>query len=342
MSCAGRRPGGVVRALLAAIALTGVGVLPFASPAGAADNGTWAVEPAGPGDQAGRDHFVYALNPGQSLIDTVAISNLSDAPITFDVYATDAYNTTPDAAFALLRKEDIPEDAGSWIRFEVNEYTVPPRTRAEIPFEITVPLNATPGDHAAGVVAENTEVEAQVQDDDINLGIERRVGSRVYVRVAGPITPALRIDNLQVKHRDPLVSGLSGQHHVLVEYDVTNAGNIRITSEARVEIESLFGVTLKEFDAHPVPELLPGNSVHIIEAWETVPPLGPITANVEVVAEEATARASEKVWLVPWFWIVVALGLIAFLLIRRRRRRRRRVESMATPPEEPKAELVDA
>ena len=81
--------------------------------------------------------------------------------------------------------------------------------------------------------------------------------------------------------------------------------------------------------------------MHIIESLETVPPLGPITANVEVVVEEATARASEKVWLFPWFWIVVALGLIAFLLIRRRRRRRRRVESVATPPEEPKAELVD-
>ena len=334
MARAGRRTRTLVRTLFIAFGVAGLLAGPFVDPAAAADNGTWAVEPSSVEGQAARDWFVYTLNPGQSLIDTVSIENMSAEAITFEIYPTDAYNTTPDAAFALLKEGDVPTDVGSWIKFEVTEYTVPPQTRAEIPFQITVPLDATPGDHAGGVVAANANFEGEVSDGDVALNVERHVGARVYARVAGPVTPAVRIENLQVTHRDPLVFGLSGQHRTLVEYDVVNSGNVRITSEARVEIESLLGLTLKRFDAHPVPELLPGNSVHITEAWENVSPLGPVTATVEVTGEGVTAKASERFFLIPWFWLAVAVALaVFFVLMRRRRRRRGRpVESVAAPP----------
>src|SRR5438874_2571695 len=91
----------VLRCLIALGLCASGFVLAGASPAHASNNGQWAVAPTGADGVTPRDWFEYQLRPGQTLKDQVSISNLTDNPMTFAVYPSDAYNTPLDGAFAL-------------------------------------------------------------------------------------------------------------------------------------------------------------------------------------------------------------------------------------------------
>ena len=62
------------------------------------------MQPSGPKGPTGRNHFIYDVAPGSTLFDYVGVTNLSDRPLTFQVYATDAF-TTVDGAFSLRPAE---------------------------------------------------------------------------------------------------------------------------------------------------------------------------------------------------------------------------------------------
>ena len=166
---------------------------PDAAPAGAApaaDGGfRWAVQPSSKEGPTGRNYFVYDLAPGDRITDYVGISNLGTEPMTFSVYGTDAF-TTDDGSFALLPASDKPTDVGSWIKFAQGRYTVQPGQRLDIPFRLTVPANATPGDHAGGVIGALAQIETDAAGQRIN--VDRRIAARVYLRVAGNSTPPSR------------------------------------------------------------------------------------------------------------------------------------------------------
>ena len=157
----------------------------------------FSVQPSGPKGPTGRNHFIYDVAPGSTLFDYVGVTNLSDRPLTFQVYATDAF-TTVDGAFSLLPANQEPTDVGSWTRVEQQSVTVKPGKRADIRFEITVPTNATPGDHIGGVIA--AVRQSGVTADGQQVQVDRRVAARVYLRVTGDVAPALdgRVDGRRI------------------------------------------------------------------------------------------------------------------------------------------------
>ncbi|HWB34572.1 MAG TPA: DUF916 domain-containing protein, partial [Rugosimonospora sp.] len=162
-----RRAALLPAALVAATLLVQAAFLVPATPA-AADDAVWSVAPATASGQAARDYFRYALAPGAQVTDQVRVSNLGSAPLTFAVYATDAY-TTDDGSFALLTAADKPRDVGTWIVLGARAYTVAPGTYLDIPFRLAVPTNASPGDHVGGVIA--SVVSQQVTGDGQQVNV---------------------------------------------------------------------------------------------------------------------------------------------------------------------------
>ncbi|MEU8259059.1 DUF916 domain-containing protein [Micromonospora sp. NPDC048999] len=284
----------------------------------------WAVQPtSGPGAPA-RSVFQYESGAGTHVDDRVAISNLSDRPLTFAVYATDAYSTA-DGAFALLPASDPPTDLGTWIKLPRRSWTVPAGKRLEIPFRLTVPDRATPGDHAAGIIAAVTERHTDAQGQQVNL--DRRVAARVYLRVDGELAPEVRIEQLETAYRTPGVPFVDGR--LSVRYRVRNTGNVRLTAgDAAVRVRGPLGVTLAEPQRVALPELLPGGEVVLerdVDAWpmgrlDAVVTVNPITAEGRL---PATSR-SAGTWAAPWstigaLLIVAALVALGWLAWRRRR-----------------------
>ena len=125
---------------LALSAIVACAVLVPVMPAHAASNGQWSVQPYFDGSEnVPRDWFEYTLEPGQTLSDQVAISNLSDRDKKFAVYPTDGYNTSVDGGFAFLLQEDEPEDLGTWLTTAASEVTIPPGQQRGRPLQARGP-----------------------------------------------------------------------------------------------------------------------------------------------------------------------------------------------------------
>lgn len=291
---------------------------------GAPDPGgmTWAVRPAGPKGPSGRDHFVYALSPGQEIRDEVSVSNLGDETQTFRVYATDAFNTA-DGSFALLTADRKATGVGSWVTFETGSYRIKAGRTVQVPFTLTVPHDATPGDHGGGIIASVTRQQTTAQGQRVN--VDRRVAARIYLRADGPVAPALQVSALRTGYSAPVL----GSGRMNVTYTVRNTGNIRVTALARIGAQGPFGLPLGGRVSRRIPELLPGNSYTFTEQISGVVPAGRLTSTVRLsptdphngapVAARPITRQS-SLWNVPWLPLTVLLLAAAALYARRHRR----------------------
>ncbi|XRQ14151.1 WxL protein peptidoglycan domain-containing protein [Actinomadura welshii] len=297
-----------------------------AAPAAPAPGGlAWSVKPAGAKGQSRRDYFVYTLSPGQRVRDKVVISNLSDRALTFRVYATDAFNTA-DGSFALLTADRQAADIGTWLAVGgAPTRTVEPGKSVTVPFTLTVPSGATPGDHSGGVIAAVTEQTTGAQGQRVN--VDRRVAARVYARVNGAVSSSLQVESLKVAPDSPLL----GSGDVKVTYRIRNAGNVRLAATARLGVTGPFGAGLGGSVTRDVPELLPGNAYTFTDEVRGVVPAGPLTASLRLTPldpMEAGSAARPTVrtagwWATPWPAVAaLVLAVAAALHLVRRRRSR--------------------
>jgi hypothetical protein len=328
-------------------ALAAVPVEPQAMYA-AASAQTWSVQPATSDGADGRASWEFDLAPGESVDDFAQVNNFGDQPLTFRVYSQDATNT-PGGAFTLQPADVEPVEVGAWIGLS-EQVTVAPGEHAIVPFTITVPADATPGDHAGGIVA--SILTQGVDTEGQQVIVDNRVGSRVYLRVAGALAPQLQIVRLEATYDRSWVPFSAGD--VTATFQVRNTGNVRLAGEQTVTGQGLFGLGKHTMTLGDLPEILPGESVVVTVQIEDVAPLLRVTEQVtvhprppqtaEVTPAQATATVS--VWAMPWseLGILVLLGLGGWWAWWQRRRRQRRTaamleEAVAKAREEARREL---
>jgi hypothetical protein len=289
-----------------------------------AEAGSFAVQPSGPNGPGGRDYFIYTLKTGSVFGDTVGISNLGTETATFAVYATDA-RTTTDGSFSLLREEEKAKDVGTWVTLGASQYTVDPGKRVDIKFKVTIPTDATPGDHIGAIVAQRI-ADPNNPNSGIGLDVRVRIGARLYVRVDGPLNPSVAVESMAVRYDAP--SSPFGSADAHVNYTLTNTGNVRLSPTAALKMSGLFGLGEQKLPDRQIPELLPGSSVEIAEIVHGVKPYGRITTDlvVQQSGQPVIARASVVEWAIPWLGVVV-IGLLIVSIIGQRLWARRRSAS---------------
>ena len=145
-----------LRLIAIIVAISAMALAPT-SPAGSAANDVFSVEPSALGDAAQRPWFVFSLAPGQIFQDSVDVKNLSSDELTLALYMSDGLTIPGGGGFSPQREGEAPVGAGSWVTLPLTEITLGPLEGATIPFQIEIPLDATPGDHAAVIVASDPE-----------------------------------------------------------------------------------------------------------------------------------------------------------------------------------------
>ncbi|MHC0433408.1 WxL protein peptidoglycan domain-containing protein [Streptomyces sp. O3] len=320
-------------ALLAVLALA-LGLLLAGQPprAHAADNGRWSVFPAGSDRTAGgaaqKPYFRMKADPGTTIKDKVTVSNLAKEPVTFLVYGTDAYNTPRDGGFAVREKTERQRSVGLWTRLERTEVTIPGGGKATIPFTVTIPRKATPGDHPGAIVALDKRV---AQAEGTGVGIRQAVGARVYLRVNGERSPGLDVKDVRFDYAVPLVPGLGKS--ATVSYTLVNSGNTLLKPHVDLKAKGLFGRTSFQSAADRLPaELMPGQRVRVTEKWGAPPPVDwgrlEVTASDgdgELVASTGTAYRTVNRLALTLGLVLLLGGLVAWYVVRRRRRGARAV-----------------
>ena len=304
--------------------LTLLPLLLFAAPARAADNGSWSVQPVSSA-VAARPYFYVSADRGQTIEDKVVVVNKTDEPLTFRLYAADAYNTARDGGFAVRTPGERMRGVGAWAKPAKDRVTVPGRKSVTVPFTIRVPADAEPGDHPGAIVALDERVEQA--DGGVALGVRRAVGARVYLQVGGPTLPALAVEDVRFGHDRPLVPGF-GDSTATISYTLHNTGNVTLDPKVELRARGLFGRTLLARDLTAVPsELLPGQRVRLTEAWRDAPQLDWGDVTLTAIAKDTRESASTSFLALPWLVVAVAFlaGLVGgVLLVRARRGRARR------------------
>lgn len=303
---------------------------------------TFGIGPSGPERPDDRPDLSYGLAPGSVVYDHVAVLNSSDVPLDLLLYSADATNLE-DGGLDLRKRGEPNTDLGGWITSPVDRVTVPPQSTETgrglvvVPITITVPPDASPGDHSAGVAVGLLSRGDSAGSQNIEL--EQRVAARVFVRVAGPLEP--RLTTAVVATRYVADGPLGGS--VEVDYRVVNNGNVRLAADTSVSVAGPFGLGRTSVDGPPLDQLLPGQSAVLQASIPGVRPLIRLGVDLTVTPrapagsdapDSEPATASAGLWAVPWLLLAV-LGLVLAVvagLVRMRRRRRAVPPTSAPPP----------
>ncbi|MEZ0093430.1 WxL protein peptidoglycan domain-containing protein [Streptacidiphilus sp. EB129] len=325
------RPLRLLPALLSALLLALCAVTLAAGPAPAADNGTWAVFPTPESTTAtpatpDRQYYYLEAGQGATVSDKVSVVNLSTQPITFKLYGADAYNTPRDGGFALRSADQAQTGVGAWVHLARSTITVPARTRADIPFTLSIPSGALPGDHPGAIVALDTTADSTTSSGNVAVGVHRAVGARIYLRVSGPTVPALSVENVHIDRSAPLIPGLGGST-ATVRYTLVNRGNVTVHPKIALKATGWLGGTVLSTSARDAGiDLLPGQQVQLSAPWPNAPQFDHVTLTLTAtgVGLDVTATASAGFTAVPWLpvgLVLLALGAALVLLWIRRKRR---------------------
>jgi dihydroorotate dehydrogenase (fumarate) len=316
----------LVAAVLVALVLAGVLVAASAAtPARADDTDGISGSPATDSSADGRSRFSYQVAPGQQLTDDYIVRNTGTTPQVMKVFATDAYNTE-DGSYGLLDTDAPASGAGSWVSFDqgAKQIDIPldPGASQVVPFTVNVPADAGPGDHAAGIVISVTSAEGQIL-------VDRRVATRLYIRVPGDLQPRLTISSIAADYQGQ-VNPFDGSS--AITFTVKNDGNVALGASMVAGVNTWFGIGTGAQSRQDLSEMLPGSTRTITM---TVPGTGqwgylnPYVSLQPTVDPDALnpgplpqVNRDTVTFAVPWLLliaVVIAAGVYLFIRIRRAR-----------------------
>jgi len=299
---------------------------------------TWGISPAGADGRDRRSTIEHVVAPGEVVEDHVVIDNYGDEPLTVVLYAADA--RPADGAFDVTAMDERDREVGAWTALGRELVEIPARGEVVVPVTIRVPDDATPGDHAGGILAAR---RSSAEGGGVGFETERRVGTRVHLRVAGAVRSELTVTDLHA------AAGGWWQpaRDLTVRYTVRNTGNLRLSGAVAVTVTGPFGLAERTVRGEPIEDLLPGHAttgevrlpgvVALGRHRVTVTVTPTASADQAVTGSVPVATRSTTLWLVPVLIPVVAAILVGVTFRRYRRRRRSRRSRGEPGPAEPAA-----
>jgi hypothetical protein len=296
---------------------------------------SWAAQPSSAQGPDGRRIFSYdKVKAGTVVHDYVAVTNYSAMPVTFKVYATDAFNNA-SGQLDMLPAAQKPKDVGAWVSVNKNTLNLQPKESINEALTLTVPASATPGDHAGGIIVSVT-VEGKDKSGGL-VKVDRRLAVPLNLRVDGALQAGIKIESVSSAYHgsaNPVQGG-----GVDVNYTIHNTGNIRLNLTQDISAKGLFGLArLRSTAANPLTDLLPDATYQTKVHLANVFPLGPMNVRVHAVPSQpagmppipvkpAAQSFSVSMWATPWLLVLLIVVLVGgFFLVRwllRMRRARR-------------------
>jgi hypothetical protein len=199
----------------------------------------------------------YASQPGQTLTGRVKIVNDTAAAETYTV-STANFRAGGETGEPLFDFTSAPTDLATWIKTSVTKLELAPQQMAMVNLSITIPNNAEPGGHYAGVFFSTAPTTQG------NVNIQQKTGALVILRVEGAVKEAAQVEKLDT------VSG----HHLLnrlpIEFRlrVRNTGNVHVTPRGTLTVRNVWGREVAKMDINPKDGAVLPNSVRRFDvAW---------------------------------------------------------------------------
>jgi uncharacterized membrane protein len=235
------------------------------------------------------------------------------------------------------------------VTLESETLDIPAGQSATVPFTLTVPADATPGDYSGGIAT-------SFDGTGSTVAVTYRLSSRVDVRVPGELQVAHEVSDLQVDMGSTW--SLLSPSEVTLRYTLTNTGNSRLYSNESIRTSGPLGL-LSRTTSTTLEEVLPGSTV---ERTVTVPAWAAAWNSIELTSSSSgvdetrgtSVTLEESTFAVSWSWVIVIAAVLVlgiWLGVLRSRRRDRTTEADAAttaaspdqtaPSSEPDAPTVE-
>lgn len=249
------------------------------------------------------------------------ITIINDGQTDYDVvlYAR-PFSVTNEAYDPDYTEVNERTQAYQWIQLETTRISLKAGASREVQYEINVPANAASGGHYAVLFA-----ETQPAQDGSNVARKKRVGSLIYMTVAGTTIQEGSITTWLTKllqTKPPLESTLK----------VKNSGNVHFQADVTAQYSNIFGK--KQFELKRELIILPGTTRLITVSWEKPPYFGIFRASGSVKYLDKTEELSSHwVILLPQpviiGLVVVVAGAFGYALLRRRKKKGNKHENVS-------------
>jgi hypothetical protein len=165
-----------------------------AAPLTGVDPLSFAIAPGEPilTHQRPQRYFTYAVAPGQSVNDVVAVLNPSrTAPLTVRWSTSDA--RTPSQGAGIVVSDGGPQrEIGTWIHITTQTVTVAPNHVTFVPLKVSIPSSVRPGEYQGAINAVDLH-PATITQGHLHYRISIRRTLTVVLRVLGPASAGLQI-----------------------------------------------------------------------------------------------------------------------------------------------------
>lgn len=240
---------------LAAVALLLAGSATQSSAATPMGNGFNVRPDAGPTEERAPSYFTLRAEPGSVLDRRVLVSNGSDKVQRYRLDPVDGLTgTTSGTVYA--NREDRNDATATWLTPSVRQVTLAPGESRRIPFRVSVPETARPGDHVGGLAFQDSVETTAKSNLSVTQVVRIVVGVRIIVPGGspGPVT----IGKAQIQ-------ALPGTSVASVELPLENTGERLCRPDLRVVLTSADGK--EDVVERSLDTLLPGAKIAYPLAW---------------------------------------------------------------------------
>lgn len=262
------------------------------------------------------DDDSLVLNPGEKKQIQVEVINTSDVALTVSSSARDFIVEDGETPVALEgARGDNRWSLASWLVLTPNENVLQPRQKAVVTVLIQVPEDALPGGHYAMINHQPSLTSSKAAAGKA-AGINQKVGTLLYVRVAGPT-------NEEAYVRDFMIPQFSEFGPVPYSFSVDNRSDIHIRPKVGISVKNIFGkevATLKPEDRN----IFPMGTRAYSGQWDQIWGYGLYYADLTLSygTQGNVVLAKTKFWLIPIklllaLVVVILTGVAAFISIRR-------------------------
>lgn len=217
-----------------------------------------------------KSYFVLDAQPGATIADKVRVTNVGNAAGSLRLYAVDA--TTGRTSGTVYLSSTAPRrDASTWIKLSQSVLRLTPGQSRIVPFTVTVPAGASPGDHVAGIVADNETLTQRAKGGAIRIKIKHLTVAAVVVRIPGATAAGLALGQ---------VSASGGHGFQFLNLGLTNSGNVMIKPTGTLTVRDSTGQTVVDKSLQ-LDTLIPGTSIAYPVSLSAALQPGSYTAEVD-------------------------------------------------------------
>ncbi len=264
----------------------------------------------------GPGKYQVEIKPGEKKVVNMVVTNRLGKNKLFNIETVDFKGSKDlENPVVLLDGERGPYSLKDYLKFASSTFVINHAERVTIPVTISIPTDAQPGGlYGSVVISTVTTGKEQVLEGQSSAGtnpIITRIGSLLFIRVAGDVKENLELKKFSLKNDSHII----GSGPVNFDLLYANNGTVHENPKGFIYIKNIFGAEIGKVEVEPwfvLPDSLRQREV----LWRSPFLFGRYVATAEINKGYNAQKDSVSVtfWVIPWKLMTLILVVLIVIV----------------------------